>query len=118
MDIDVRKEGEITVVKPLGSDINAAVSTEFKGAITDLINQGNRKFLLNLSKVDFIDSSGLGAIISILKTLETNKGSLAICEIKEQVLNLFRLTRMNQVFKIIQNEKEGLDFLNKAAAVK
>jgi anti-sigma B factor antagonist len=114
MNLEIKKEGEVSIVKPLNKDINASVSTDFKGSFVDLINQGNNYFLLNLSLVDFIDSSGLGAIISILKTLEHNKGVIALCEIQEPVLNLFRLTRMNQVFKIFESEEDGLKFINNA----
>ena len=111
MNLETRNENGIIILKPESKSIDATVSTTFKGQVVDLINQGNIFFLLNLSQVDFIDSSGLGAIISILKGLQPNKGEIVLCDIREPVLNLFKLTRMDLVFKIYLNEKEGLDFL-------
>jgi anti-sigma B factor antagonist len=111
MNFESKKEGDIILVKPLSKKIDAASSKEFKGSMVDLINQGNNFCLLNLSQVDFIDSSGLGAIISILKNLRLNKGNIVICEIKAPVLNLLKLTRMDQVFDICSNEKDGLALL-------
>jgi anti-sigma B factor antagonist len=94
----------------VGND-KVTTSTEFKARVADLINQGNNFFLLNLSEVPFVDSSGLGALISILKTLMQNNGEIVLCELNIPVLNLFKLTRMDSVFKIYASEREGLEAL-------
>lgn len=112
MDLETKKAGGIIFVKPLSKNIDASVSTAFKGRFSDLISEGNNLFLLNLSQVDFMDSSGLGAMISILKTLKLNNGDIVICEVTNPVLNLLKLTRMNSVFKICSSEQEGLESLN------
>lgn len=111
MNLETKKDQEFIFLKPLDQSIDATVSTEFKGRVIDLINQGNNFFLLNLSQVDFIDSSGLGAMISILKTLYLNNGGIVLCELKKPVINLLNLTRMNNVFKICSTEKDGLESL-------
>lgn len=111
MNLETKKAGEFVCLKPLNQNIDATASTEFKARVVDLINQGNNFFLLNLSQVDFVDSSGLGAMISILKTLTQNNGDIVLCEMKIPVQNLFNLTRMNSVFRICSNEKEGLESL-------
>lgn len=111
MDLETKKVDEIVCLKPLKQNIDASASTQFKARVMDLINQNNKFFLLNLSEVEFVDSSGLGAMISILKTLKMNNGDLVVCDLNSSVLNLFNLTRMNNVFKICKNEKEGLESL-------
>lgn len=111
MDLETKKKDEIVFLKPLKQNIDATASTQFKARVMDLINQGNNFFLLNLSEVEFVDSSGLGAMISILKTLKLNNGDIVLCGLNMAVLNLFTLTRMNNVFKICSNEKEGLESL-------
>lgn len=110
MNLETKKSGEIVVLKPLSNNIDSTVCSEFKARVIDLINQENNYFLLNLSQVDFIDSSGLGAIISILKTLNINNGDIVLSDVNPPVFNLFKLTRLNGVFKIYSTEKEGLDF--------
>jgi anti-sigma B factor antagonist len=107
MDLQTKKQGGVILLKPLSKNIDATVTTDFKTRVIDLINQGNNSFLLNLSEVDFIDSSGLVAVISILKALNLNNGSIVLCELQSPVLSLFKLTRMDQVFQICTNEKEG-----------
>lgn len=111
MNLETKKAGEFVFLKPIRQNIDATASTEFKARVIDLINQGNIFFLLNLSQVDFVDSSGLGAMISILKTLTMNNGDIVLCGLNAPVQNLFKLTRMNSVFKICSNEIEGLESL-------
>lgn len=111
MNLETKKAGEFIFLKPLKQNIDATASTEFKARVVDLINQGNNFFLLDLSQVDFVDSSGLGALISILKSLTINNGNIVLCGLNTPVLNLFSLTRMNSVFKICSNEAEGLKSL-------
>lgn len=113
MDLEAKKNGEFIFLRPLSGNIDATSSTDFKSRVVDLINQGNNFFLLNLSQVNFIDSSGLGSLISILKTLTLNNGDIVLCELNATVESLFKLTRMNSVFKIYSSEKEGLESLVK-----
>jgi anti-sigma B factor antagonist len=110
MEIDEKKVGDVLVVLPREKRIDASVSTGFKGRMVDWINQGNRRIVLDLSQVDFIDSSGLGAIVSSLKTLGT-EGDLVICGIRETVMGLFKITRMNRVFQIFADESEAIKAL-------
>jgi len=112
MEIEERKVGNVLVVLPREKRIDASVSTGFKGRMVDWINQGNRHIVLDLSEVDFIDSSGLGAIVSSLKTLG-NDGDLVICGIRETVMGLFKITRMNRVFQIFATESEAIEALSR-----
>ena len=72
MEIQLRTDGLIAILTPLTDSINASISTAFKGQVMDIIYQKHDLIILNLSEIDFIDSSGLGALISILKTITKN----------------------------------------------
>jgi anti-sigma B factor antagonist len=108
MQIEGKKVGNLLVVTPLEKRLDASAAADFKGKIVDWINAGNNRMVLDLSQVDFIDSSGLGAIVSCLKTLGGN-GDLLICGIKETVMSLFQLTRMNRVFQIFPSQAEAVN---------
>ena len=110
MRIEDKKIGEILLVKPLGKRIDAPSAPEFKSAMLNWIDTGYTRILLDLSEVDFIDSSGLGSIVSTLKAIG-DKGDLSICGLKETVMSLFRLTRMDRVFQIFSTEEEALKTL-------
>lgn len=111
MNLETKKNGNYILLKPINQNIDVTVSTQFKARVVDLIKQGNLFFLLDLSQVDFVDSSGLGSMISILKTLRLHNGDIVLCALKVPVLNLLKLTRMNGVFTICSNEKEGIESL-------
>ena len=113
--IEERKAGQVLVVIPLESRIDASVSTEFKGKMVDWINEGNKLIVLDLSHVDFVDSSGLGVMVSSLKTIG-GEGDLVMCCIRETVMRLFALTRMNRVFNIFPQQSDAVRALNEKYA--
>ncbi len=72
-----------------------------------LIEEGNLRLLLNLENVDFIDSSGLGAIISAMRQVGV-KGDIKLCNVAEQLEELLRLTRLNKVLQSFPSEKDAM----------
>ncbi len=110
MHIEDRKEGNVLIVRILDKRLDASLAIDFKEKMSEYITNGNHSILLNISDVDFIDSSGLGAIVSSLKILG-DKGNIAICETKDTVMRMFKLTRMNKVFPMFDSEKEAIDAL-------
>ncbi len=111
MDFETQNVDNILLVKPLEKRIDASTSTAFKAGISDFILKGEKFLLLNLDKVEFVDSSGLGSLISILKTLASAKGNMAMCRVNSSILNLFSVTRMDKVFFIAKSESEAKEFL-------
>jgi len=112
MKIEGRKEKAILIVKPVEKRLEASVAVEFKRKMAEFINAGNELIVLDLSEVEFMDSSGLGAIVSSLKTLG-RKGDLVICEICEEVMRLFQLTRMDRVFQTFPGKEEAIAALSR-----
>lgn len=113
MNLETKKQGEVIFLKLLEKNLDSTISANFKGRVLNLMGQGNSLFVLNLSSVEFIDSSGLGTIISILKNLTLNKGNIAICGANKPILNLLELTRLDRVLHIYPNEEEAVGFLSK-----
>lgn len=107
MEIESKKVDNILILKPLCKSIDAATYKELKDQVIELINQGNVSIILNFTHVDFIDSSGLGAIISILKVI-AKKGKLIVCEIKDPVLSIFSITRFDRIIRYYKNENEAI----------
>ncbi len=107
MRMEELKNGAALVIKPLERRIDAASATGFKNTLGAWIQKGEKLIVLDLSEVDFIDSTGLGAIVSVLKSLG-DEGELIICNPRETVMSLFRLTRMNRVFQILPSVEEAV----------
>lgn len=79
--------------------IDAACAIEFKEAVRGLISSGHGPLILDLSAVTFLDSSGLGAVVSVMKLLGTER-TLELAGLTPNVARVFRLTRMDAIFTI------------------
>lgn len=110
MEIESKEIDGILIVKPLIDRLDATVSTQFKGQMIDMIAKGKYKIVLNLSQVVFMDSSGLGTIISLLKSVAT-KGNIILLGVNESVVSLLKLTRMDRVFAILPTEEEAVKLM-------
>ena len=107
MQLEVRHEQNILVVTVINSRIDAQVAEDFKDRMFDLISEGNTNIVLNISHVNFIDSSGLGVIVASLKQLN-GKGRFVICEVHDSVERMFKLTRMNKIFSLFDSEADAI----------
>lgn len=91
--------------------LDSRFAVEFKNKVGELINSGNRLLVIDLSNVDFIDSSGIGCLVSCLKLLGL-KGKIAIFGLNQPVEAMFRLTRMDRVFVLCSSEAQAVDAIN------
>ena len=96
---------KIKVLRPEGIFDNVK-STQFRQQISELINQGVNVILLDLKKVSFMDSSGLGALVLILKTIRSSGGRLFLMSLSDQVKMLFELTNMSNIFEIVEDKAD------------
>ena len=111
MQLAYEKRGRVIIVKPLEKRMDVSTTDDFKKQMETFIKEGQVLFVLDLSKVDFVDSSGVGAIIACLRMLG-GKGDLVIAGVCEEVMNLFKLTRMDRVFQIFSSSDEALTGFN------
>lgn len=91
--------GMARVIRVDESRIDAASAIQFKDRMREMTEGGPDRVVLDLDAVDFIDSSGLGAIVATMKVLAPEK-TLELCTMGLTVSKVFRLTRMDQVFTI------------------
>lgn len=99
MKLSTHTQGEFTVAIVGETRMDAAVAPEFIQQIAQLLDDGATRIVLDLSQVTFMDSSSLGALVTLLKKIG-NRGDLIIAGAKGIVADLFILTRMNRVFRM------------------
>jgi anti-sigma B factor antagonist len=107
MELECRSVGNVTLAKPLDRRVDARSADDLKEGLNRLIDAGHRFVALDLSSVEFVDSSGLGAMIFAFKALE-NRGELAIVKPHPVVRSLFRMTGTDSLFRIFSDENEAL----------
>jgi anti-sigma B factor antagonist len=83
-------------------------SARFKEKIRGLIGEGRRNLVIDLGLVTFVDSSGLGALISALKILRSNGGDLKLANVGEKVLSVLEITRLLRVFDTYATAEDAL----------
>jgi anti-sigma B factor antagonist len=97
----------VNVISVEVNALDASNSKDFKQKMSVFINPG-AQVLLNLTKVKFVDSSGLGSILSCLRQLEAMNGEFRLCCMTKSVRSIFELVRMHRVFQIHLTEEEAL----------
>lgn len=105
------RHGNVLVAKVLETRIAADVAARFKEDLINYVLKGNRAIVLDLSEITFIDSSGLGAMIASLKVIG-DEGELVLCGARDAVISMFKLTRMNKVFRMFPTQEEAVSALS------
>ena len=104
---ETENRGSVLVVRPLDMRIDANDAESFKSGLIEWINASNRAIVLDLSFVNFVDSSGLGAIVAVLKYMG-KEGRIVVCNLQAPVSALFKLTRMDKVFSIFDDVETAI----------
>jgi len=91
---------------------NALITEPVKEQLNNLFNKPNTKLILNLEGISFIDSSGFGVFLSVMKTASINFGHFKLCNISREVMELFKLLQLHNVFEIYSNFDDCLKSYN------
>ena len=100
MRIEVAERDGAAVIRPVGARIDLQVAGEFRTALLQLIDGGHRQLVVDMGDVLFVDSSGLGALVSALKTLKLVKrdGDIRLANVQPAVVALLEIIRLHRVF--------------------
>ncbi|HUJ49238.1 MAG TPA: STAS domain-containing protein [Bryobacteraceae bacterium] len=107
MEIPVDNLNGVAVAAVPVDELDASNSGEFKRDITPVL-QSQSKLVLDLGQLRFVDSSGLGAMLSCLRQLSAKGGDLKLCAMSKQVRGLFELVRMHRIFDIYGTREEAV----------
>lgn len=110
MDIASEHHENCLVVAVKEQRIDAAVAVEFKDAMRQMLEGSTGRVVLDLAEVDSIDSSGLGAIVAVMKQLGADR-KLELASLSDKVRTVFRLTRMDAVMTIHDAKDDALSAL-------
>jgi anti-sigma B factor antagonist len=109
MNLKMETNGGIVVLSVREERLDAHNSDELKLEVNRLFESGTKNLLVDLKEVRFIDSSGLGVLVSGFKNASTHQGSIKLCSLQTQVRSMFELTRLQRVFDIYQTIDEALE---------
>jgi anti-anti-sigma factor len=107
MSFAIKKQGEIVVVDVEGQLI-VGNRQELKQRVLDELEKGERKFLIDFSQTGYIDSSGLGVLVSLSKKIREQGGELRLAGLNADLQTLFELTKLDTLFAITKTAEEAL----------
>jgi anti-sigma B factor antagonist len=99
LSLATRAEGVRTVVE-VGGEIDVYSAPRLREKIAELVEAGQYELVIDLEKVEFLDSTGLGVLVGGLKRVRTHDGSLSLVCTQERLLKIFRITGLTKVFEI------------------
>ncbi len=107
MDISCENRDDIVVLNLVGK-IDIDSSPELKAKVAELIEENNKNIFIDFSGISFMNSSGLGALISIVKDVRAKDASLTIINPTTFIKSLFKLTQLDKIFTIYDSVEEAL----------
>ena len=106
MELTVDSIGNVTVIQLPVENLDAGNTKEFKRQVSPLL-EAKGKLVFDMAKVKFVDSSGLGALLSCLRQVNAEGGDLKICGLTKQVRVIFELVRMHRIFEMFNTREEA-----------
>ena len=109
MNIMTENHGGRTILSVKEGRLDAYNSGELKDRILKVLEEGGRNLIIDLGDVQFIDSSGLGALLSGYKNANLRSSAFALASLQPRVKSMFELTRLHRVFEIYPGLKEAME---------
>ncbi len=104
MTAKTRLVGDVSIVDVVGRIVLGEGSDGVRDLVRNLIKDGNRKILLNLRDVDYVDSAGLGELVNAFTTMRSQGGELKLLNLSKRVRTLLQITKLLTVFDITDDE--------------
>jgi anti-sigma B factor antagonist len=114
--IEERIVGDVTILDLKGKMTLGEGDELLKDKVNSLIHQGQKKLLLNLEGVPYIDSAGLGEIVRTYTTVSRQSGSLKLVNLTKRINDLLAITKLTTVFETFDTEAEALKSFNGSKA--
>jgi len=105
---DNRQVDGIAVVDLSGRIVLGEATTMLREVLQNLVSQGQKRILLNLAQVSYIDSSGLGALVSGYTTITSQAGQLKLLNLTSKVQDLLQITKLLTVFEVFTDEASAV----------
>jgi anti-sigma B factor antagonist len=106
--LTTRQVGDVTVIDATGRITLGEGASTFRDTVRDLASKGDKKILLNLSDVTYIDSSGIGELVSGFTTVTNHGGVLKLLGLSKRVKDLLQITKLYTVFEVFDDESTAV----------
>ncbi|HPQ80584.1 MAG TPA: STAS domain-containing protein [bacterium] len=112
MNIDVVQQGDVQIMR-CGGSLDADTVAAFKKVAYDLVGGGSTRFVVDCTDLKFIDSMGLGVLISLLRRVRSRDGDVKVAGLSEEVKTIFEITRLHRLFDVCADSNTAIRQFNK-----
>src|SRR5258705_13445325 len=116
MTTSIRQVSGVTIVDVRGRIVLGEESAALRDLVCDLLSKGHKKILFNLGDVNYIDSSGLGHLVSAFTSVRKQEGELKLLNLTNKVQDVMQITRLYTVFDIMDDEAVAVKSFGQSAA--
>jgi anti-sigma B factor antagonist len=109
MKLTYREQNGVIVIEPKGKIMGGPESTELHDLLHEFIDQGKKSVVIDLGKVDWMNSTGLGLLISGLTTLRKSGGELKLANVTDKIQSLLTITKLITIFKSYDSAEEAVN---------
>lgn len=114
MNFEILKPDKSTIIFKLREkNLDASISAELKAEFLALCQGDIKKLIIDLSQVEYCDSSGLSSLLFCERRMRENKGMVILAGVADKVLSLIKIARLDSLFKIFPSIEEALDLKTK-----
>jgi anti-sigma B factor antagonist len=108
LNISERQAGDVTILDMDGKVTIGEGSVALRTTIRRLLGEGKKKILLNLGRVGYVDSSGIGELVSSFTAVNKEEGSLKLLNLTQKIQDLLAITKLLTVFDVYDSEADAL----------
>ena len=109
LNINERQAGDVTVLDMSGKITIGEGSVSLRSAIRRLLEEGKKRILLNLAQISYVDSSGIGELVSSYTAINKEGGQLKLLNLTQKIQDLLTITKLLTVFDVYDSEAEALN---------
>jgi anti-sigma B factor antagonist len=118
MTTSTRQVGDVTIVDISGRIVLGEESAALRNLVCDLLSKGHKKILFNLDDVNYIDSSGLGHLVSAFTSVRKQEGELKLLNLTKRVHDVMQITKLYTVFDIMDDEAVAVTSFGQSGAAR
>ena len=107
------QSGKIGVVEAKGSLVGGEETDELRSVVADFVEQGNKKLVIDLSKVTYLNSTAIGVLVQSHTTYSRNNGKVVLCGINKNINNIFVITKLTLVLDVCESREQAIEKLSK-----
>ena len=108
MKIETRTVGDVQILDCSGKITLGEGTMAIRNTVREVLKNGGKKIILNLSEVNYIDSSGIGELVSTYTTVTNQSGQLKLLNLTKKIQELLQITKLLTVFSVYDNEQKAI----------